>query len=366
MRWIIIFTVLLSVDSTLAQAYFEKALEYRQKIGILAAHRGVMAHLPRNVAYAGELSLLFRTRGHKAYQKSYRFPTYGAALFYGSIGSNVIMGNFLGIYGFSDLPMIKIRSYHMDFRISLGLGYNGNTYDPVSNPLNVALASKLNGIICFAIKNNVHFGKNALTFGLDLTHFSNGAFKVPNFGINMPYLFLGYARTIVPVDPLKFAQGEAPTVPMSLPYKRWIYSAMFTFNGKQSMPIGGKRYPVYGLNLSGKYFFNHKAGLELDIDVFSKQAILDYQPYIKKSQWDIIQVGAYAAYLVPLDRFHFVFGMGAYLRDKYSPEDPVYHRIGARYYLKNGILFNVTLKTHFARADLLEYGIGYTFNYRKR
>jgi hypothetical protein len=77
-----------------------------------------------------------------------------------------------------------------------------------------------------------------------------------------------------------------------------------------------------------------------------------------------LQIGAYAAYLVPLDRFHFVFGMGAYIRDKYSPEDPVYHRIGARYYLKNGIIFNLTLKSHFARADYLEYGIGYTFNYK--
>ncbi|MFM7566066.1 MAG: hypothetical protein ACKO4K_04915, partial [Flavobacteriales bacterium] len=89
-------------------------------------------------------------------------------------------------------------------------------------------------------------------------------------------------------------------------------------------------------------------------------------PYIEKRQIDLLQVGAYAAYLVPMDRFHFVFGMGAYLRDKYSPEDPLYHRIGARYACKNGLLLNFTLKTHWARADYLEYGLGYMFKYRKK
>ena len=349
------------------QGYFENALEYRQKMGFLAAHRGVMAHMPKNAAHAGELSVLFRSRGHKAYQKAYRFPTYGVTLFYGQVGNQALLGNFVGTYGYAELPMISFRNYRMDFKLGLGMGYNGHPYDPVNNPLNVALATKINGLMCLAVKSSYQFRKNTITASLDITHFSNAAFKVPNFGINMPFLSLGYARTLVAVNPLKYDPYEGePTVPMSLPYKRWLYSATFTFNGKQMMPIGGRRYPVFGLNLSAKRFFNHKAGLELDLDLFSKQAILDYQPYINKSQWDILQVGAYAAYLVPLDRFHFVFGMGAYLRDKYSPEDPVYHRIGARYYLKNGLMFNLTLKTHFARADLLEYGIGYTFNYRTK
>lgn len=367
MTWRFFAVLCLFTGNYFAQQYFEKAIEYRQKIGFLAAHRGVMAHLPKDIAHAGELSLLFRSRGHKSYQSKYRYPTYGTSLFFGTVGNNKVLGKFMAVYGFADIPMVRVQNYHMDFRLSLGLGYHNTPYDPSTNPMNVALGSEFNGIICLGMKHNYHFGKNAITFGIDLTHFSNAAFTVPNFGINVPYLSLGYARTIAPVDAMKFnpVDGE-PLTPMSMPYKRWLYSATFMFNGKQLMPIGGRRYPVYGLNLSAKRIFNHKAGLELDVDFFSKQAILDYQPYIHKSQWDILQIGAYAAYLVPLDHFHFVFGMGAYIRDKYSPEDPVYHRIGVRYYLRNGIILNLTLKSHFARADYLEYGVGYTFNYRQR
>jgi hypothetical protein len=115
-----------------------------------------------------------------------------------------------------------------------------------------------------------------------------------------------------------------------------------------------------------RYFGPRKAGFEGGFDIISKQAILDYKPEIEKSQWDILQLGVFAGYLLPLDQFHFVFGMGAYIKDKYQPEDPVYHRVGMRYYFKNGLNAQLQLKTHWARADYVEWGVGYTFNYRSK
>ena len=365
MRLNFLFFILGLSGASIAQTNFEHAIEYRQKLGFLAAHRGVMAHMPKNLAVAGEFSYVFRTRGFKAYQRVYKFPAYGATLFYGQVGNQELLGNFTGAYGFAELPMVSFRNYRMDFKLGLGLGYNANPYHPVNNPLNVALATKINGLMCLSIKSSYSFRKNSFNAGLDITHFSNAAWKVPNFGINMPFISVGYARALNSVPYFDSYEGDVMT-PMGLPYDRWLYSATAILSAKQMMPIGGRRYPVYALNLSAKHFFGYKAGLELALDLISKQAILDYQPYIVKSQLDILQVGAYAAYLVPLDRFHFVFGMGAYLRDKFSPEDPLYHRIGARYYLKNGLLLNLTLKTHWARADYLEYGIGYTFNYKNK
>ena len=39
----------------------------------------------------------------------------------------------------------------------------------------------------------------------------------------------------------------------------------------------------------------------------------------------------------------------------------MYHRVGLRYVFANGININLVLKSHWARADYVEYGIGYTF-----
>lgn len=370
MRQIFAFLIIFLCYGAKAQNHLEQAIEYRQKLGFLAAHRGVMAHMPRSAAWAGEISYVLRTKGFKAYHWAYKFPTFGATLFYGQVGNQAILGNYIGTYGFTELPMISFRNYRMDFKFGLGLGYNGHPYDPINNPNNVAVGSTVNGMMCMAIKSTYSYKRNAFTLGLDITHFSNAAWKVPNFGINMPFVSIGYARTLKSLPQFNSFEGDK-FVPMNLPIKerkfhRWFYSATAIVSAKQMMPVGGKRYPVFGLNASAKRFFGYKAGLELDLDVISKQAILDYQPLITKSQWEILQVGVFAAYLVPLDQFHFVFGMGAYVKDKYSPEDPFYHRIGARYYFKNGLLINFTLKSHWARADYMEYGIGYTFNYRSK
>jgi hypothetical protein len=246
----------------------------------------------------------------------------------------------------------------MAFRLGCGLGYTNKIYDPISNPKNVAVSTHFNAMMNFAVKSTYRIKNHSIVLGLDITHFSNGAFKVPNYGINMPYLSLGYAYAFRKAQPIE---------PIEMKFQKRIeLSAMGIYSMKEVMPIGGKKYPVYAINIAARRFFNHKAGMEVDLDIISKQAIMAYLPYTQKTQLSIIQVGLYMAYLVPFDKFHFVFGMGTYLRDKYKPEDFLYHRIGCRYQFRNGLMANFTLKTHFARADYFEFGLGYTFKTWKK
>jgi hypothetical protein len=39
--------------------------------------------------------------------------------------------------------------------------------------------------------------------------------------------------------------------------------------------------------------------------------------------------------------------------------------VGMRYRFDNGLLLNLVLKSHWAKADYVEWGVGYTFNYSK-
>ena len=345
--------------SLFAQTSNEQGIEIRQKVGFLAAHKGIMAHLPVELGKAVEISYYQHTRGNKKWHHAYRYPTIGATLFIGSVGNNEILGRYIGSYGFAELPMIKLKNYEFNWKLGCGFGYTNRKYDPVENPKQIAIGSHVDAMICVGVKSIYRFKQNSVTFGLDLTHFSNAAFQVPNFGINLPYVSIGYGHRFGKEKPF------IETHKFQNPNKKWLYSAQGIFSMKQVMPIGGKRYPVYACGLSARRFFNHKAGLELTLDVISKQAIQAYEPLVEKTQLRMIQMGLYAAYLVPFDHFHFVFGMGAYIRDYYKPEDPVYHRIGMRYQFTNGLVANFTLKTHFGRADYLELGLGYTLNYKK-
>lgn len=352
-----LLTVLLLTFSSLAQSDREWGIEYRQKLGFLAAHRGVMGHLAENHAWAGELTYFQQTKGQKQWHKECRYPIIGATLFGGSVGSDRILGTFWGAYSFIEFPFVKTQHFEFLGKLGSGLGYGTKVFDAENNPKNVAMSSHLNALICFGLKTHFIFDRNKITFGLDMTHFSNGASKVPNLGVNLPYLSLGYARTIrkTTVDTL--------ILPTIVPLKKWLFGMTLIGSFKETFPTGGKKYPVFGLNANLRWFSKPKVGFEAAFDVISKQAILNYKKEIDKTQWDILQMGVYIGYLLPLDQFHFAIGMGVYVKDKYQPEDFMYHRVGMRYNFQNGIHAQVILKSHWARADYVEYGIGYTINY---
>ena len=151
-----------------------------------------------------------------------------------------------------------------------------------------------------------------------------------------------------------------------MPFKKWLFGVTLIGSSKETFPTGGKQYPVFAVSTSFRWFSKPKVGVEVAFDVISKQVIFNYKKEIQKTQWDILQMGLYIGYLVPFDNLHLTIGMGTYVKDKYQPEDFMYHRVGMRYYFKNGINTQIILKSHWARADYVEWGIGYTFNYVKK
>jgi hypothetical protein len=330
-------------------------IEVRQKMGFLAAHRGAIAHVPNRIGMPFELVWYRKPSGNKQWHTAYRFPEHGITLFHGSVGNDSILGKFTGVYGFVQIPIIRpTNHFRLDWQFGSGLGFTPKIYDPIKNPKNIAIGSHINGMMCLGIYSKYYFGRNKISLGFDITHFSNGAFGVPNLGINMPYISMSYARNIG-----KLKVNEK-VFPLPEKYRSWNIGATAIFIVKESYNDNPKKYPVFGLNLHTRKVFRPKVGMEVSLDLISKQAIKAYFPEIPKTQWQIFQMGIFAAYILPLDHFHFVFGMGAYIKDKFKPEDPVYHKIGMRYQFNNGLIAQWVLKTHFGRADYLEAGIGYS------
>ena len=359
-RLVVLLNLLFSVSFVDAQMKSEYGFEFRQKLGFLAAHRGTLGHLPQESAKAMEFTYLVQTRGSKKWHTAYREPKVGATLFVGSVGNNDLLGRYIGLSGFAELPMLKFKKIEWNWKMGFGLGYTTKTFDPIYNPKNNAIASKINAMIVIGTKVNYNFGRNFMTMGLDITHFSNAAFKVPNFGINLPYLSLGYGRKLSKQENINSA------VISLIPLKRWSFGALGIFSMKEMNPIGTQRFPVFGLNLFARKIYSHKAGSELSLDLFSKQSILGVEPLVPKSQLSIIQAAIFAGYILPFERFSFIFGAGGYIRDVYKPDGPVYFRIGSRYQFPKGLLLNFTLKSHFAKADYMELGIGYSLNFKKK
>lgn len=357
MRYILLFILLFSTASAEAQSIGNNEIwaEGKFKAGFLAAHRGMIGHLPTEHAFAGELTYLIQSKGQKEWHNYYRKPTYGATAFFGSVGNRELLGHYIGGYAFMNFPLIKQKFYTFSFKMGTGLGYGTKVYDPEDNILSAAVSTHVNAMIVLGVESRFVFGNNSAVVGLDMTHFSNGSTQVPNLGLNIPYVSLGYGRRLQ-------ASNYCDTCLVArLGKQRYFFGALAIGSVSTNFPTGSKQRPVYAMSLFARKMIGEKGGMEVSFDVMSKQSNMDLKPDVPKTQLDLIQLGAFVGFIMPLDHLHFVLGMGAYVRDKFKPVDPFYHRLGLRYVFDNGLNVGVVLKSHWARADYVEYGIGYSF-----
>lgn len=353
MRNLCTLLLVLTSITSFGQKFEDAWVEVRGKMGFLAAHRSIMGHLPTNHAYALEVSYLLQTKNRKNWHTAYNHPTLGVTGFAGSAGNNELLGYYFGAYGFVNLPFVNRKHYMLSAKLGCGLAYGTKYYNPETNILGMAVSTPISAQIVLALEQRFKFGNHSITAGIDMTHFSNAATKVPNLGLNLPYVSLGYGYRI--------HRSIDTTVRIHDFVKSWEFGAMAIASRKEVFPTGGRKYPIFGLNIFARRYFRPKTGMEVSFDIMSNQSIMDYHSDVPKRQMEIIQLGVFVGYLLPFDKFHLITGMGVYVRDKFKPDELLYHRVGMRYVFNNGININLVLKSHWARADYAEFGLGYTF-----
>lgn len=338
-------------------------LSVKQKSGFLAAHRGVMSHLPKESIFGAEVSLARHLGAKKQWHVRYKQPYVGVTFYGSTLGNNELLGQAFGSYAFIEFPFNNGKRHQVTGKLGCGLGYVTKVFDQETNSKNVAISTPLNALICMGIEGHVQLAeRHQLIYSFDLTHLSNGSTKVPNLGLNMPNFGLGYAYRLKNEQYLIVLTNQTPQ-PF---FKEWKLHLLGVLSVKEIFPTSGKKYPIYAVSVMGRRFFRPKVGMEVALDLMSKQSVFGYKGYVPKTQWSIFQIGVYAGYALPLDHLQIVLGMGAYVKDRYQPDGALYHRVGMRYQFNNGITANLVLKSHWAKADYIEYGIGYTFKYQKK
>ena len=138
---LIVLFLLINVFGFRAQV--SEGFNIRLKTGFLAAHRGVLSHLPNQTALATELSYYKRLKDRKSWARHFNYPTIGAALFFGSVGNNEVLGRYMALYGFADVPILLRNNFEINWRLGSGLGYTNRIYDPILNPKNMIIQKKL-------------------------------------------------------------------------------------------------------------------------------------------------------------------------------------------------------------------------------
>ena len=128
----------------------------------------------------------------------------------------------------------------------------------------------------------------------------------------------------------------------------------------------GPKY--YAAIFSSTYFFpaKHKSDLGLGLDFFydNSLSIKNSRETGDSAQSANFRPGIHGSYQLKVASIGILFDMGFYPYSEYKGDGLFYHRIGVRYYFKN-LFACINLKTHYARADFIEWGVGWNLNLKK-
>jgi hypothetical protein len=149
----------------------------------------------------------------------------------------------------------------------------------------------------------------------------------------------------------------------NLPKKHYI-ELIASGGTKTDDQVTGKYYAVSTFVADYKYAFCRKYAYGGGVDFFYDEALGPNKVADEGGEYtraDLYQVGVHGLFHVRYSRLNVILNVGAYALAEYYKYSRVYSRIGLRYEIMPDVLLNFSLKSHYAIADYLEWGIGYRF-----
>jgi hypothetical protein len=334
--------------------------------GFIIPHHESVTHLIQGHSLGSHLYVNRKMDGSKYWHRAYNFPECGIDISAINSGNTKELGSQYSSSYLVNLPLnrgrhmqnnsalINRKFYHW-IGLGIGLGYSTQRWDLEYNHRAPMLGSRLNAAISFQYSLRlVAFSFGEFRAGFRVLHFSNGAFQLPNLGTNNAGIFLSYSTA-------KHSHIKVQTIPAPS-IERYIWSAGIVSGLKEILPPNGRKYIASVLSFLGEKRISYKSAFGVGADVLfdaSSIALAEQRSGSKQEVSRAIQVGGLLSYSLFFDRLSFKMQQGFYLRDEFRINGSLYHRFGLRYSIGRSMYAQLTLKTHFAKADYGELGIGY-------
>lgn len=334
-------------------------IDARGYYGFVIAHHKSMQHMTDSHFPCFELDIASQTNGKQLWEQLFKYPQKGLGVFYSDLGNSKILGNVVAVYPYLNFNLTKGKRINLYFRFACGLGYLTKRFDAETNYKNIAIGSHVNAFLQIMYEMRWAITQRfTLTAGIGMSHLSNGAFKTPNLGINIPTLTMGVSYRLYK-PPLALIKRDIPKCD-----KRWQFTIMGHFGLSELYPADGKKYTAY--ILSG--YFMKPLGLKREIgigtDVFYDNAIVKYMQKSDstiQNKWESIRPGLSFVYKMNFSHLSFIAQIGSYLYAKDNSDGYIFDRVALQYTLKNHFVIQLGLKTHLTTADMVEIGFGYKF-----
>ena len=314
-----------------------------------------------------------QTTGDKLWQQLYKYPNWGIGVSVIDFHNPEEIGVPLAFYGFFNAPFKRWQKVSFNYEMGFGATFNWKSFNPVNNKYNIAIGAGVSFQIDAGL--NLHYNltnRIELVSGFSLTHYSNGALKKPNFGIN----------TIAPEVGLKYNFYDRPAfhkqeVPIFIKKNEWLFSA---FGGAKNVIFDsvnidirekyeGVFFPVFGIsttyNRQISYMSKIGAGMTFSYDGSVNAQIAVYNNEldpVDSPLSDKIQISIYPSYELVIDKLSVIIQPAFYIyRKNFKDQSPVFHqRIGIKYHISDNIFAGITLRDYsFHVSDFIEWTLAY-------
>jgi hypothetical protein len=350
-------------DSTAKLVFSKPSILASVHMGYLVPHGAQLKGLAKRHSREVNVNLEWITNGKQDWHHVYNRPFIGLDLWASDPGNQDILGLQFSAAPYLRIPFNKNEFFSNSIKLIAGVGYMSKVWDIDSNTKAIFVGSHFNAAlgveyhIDLKVSEHIQMGT-----GLRFSHFSNGAFRTPNKGTNLASTFL--AIRYVPSNNNRTARLKNESREVDMPTKRWRTTVFGTWGMKEIVtPFQGK-YISYSLNLASTYKVGEKVSLGASLDYFYTSSILAILEDLNRegvSRKYNNRVGLAGVFNLNFDRWFMEISTGVYVHDRAKINGAIYSRYGLYYVIAEHWTLGARLKTHFAKADNFELGLGWTF-----
>jgi hypothetical protein len=320
--------------------------------GFIIPHTSEIVPVSYTKPFGFELSLNKLSTSYESWRIFNCYNSKGVQFNYYNFQYPKVLGSAFVLSVFTE-PIISVGSrYILTIKAGTGLSYHTKIYDYYTDTLNKFFSTRISFPLYLMLRFKYRIGDNYyLTFSGSYNHISNGAVRVPNFGMNFPTLLAG----------LEYYNRPFQKPPKNA-YPRKVYQEQSGFFTAQLLAGYKVVYsePVYAYGFGTRftwqkwYHYALNAGAEIIIDGGVRRMIeienksFDYKRFAITGGQDFI-----------FGKVFFTQYFGIYLYSPYKAKSIIYQKYELTYSFLRQLSAGFYLKAYTSDAELF----GLCFNY---
>jgi Lipid A 3-O-deacylase (PagL) len=345
--------IFLLPNQIFGQIEYNASIGIKPQYGFLVAHRPSVLYLAQQHVPSVEIFYQQNPKS-KSLNEIYNTPKLGYALNLLDFRNSKYLGKAISLDRYVEIQ-INRKKGKIIAHLGAGVGCLTKSFDRIERNKNIAIGSKLNMHLSIGANYEREVGRVLISCGFVFNHYSNGSFKTPNLGLNVPALQLGagyiFSRKLISEnkEKINFVKCNYITINSSYGIKETYDSydqkfSIYTTGAAYNREISPKSILIGGLDI----IYNQSLNARIKFDLLPEP----------KNKLQLTQLGVNIGYGLKLNNLHLVFQSGFYAISQYKGDGLIYSRLSSRYYMNDKFFLLLALKTHFAKADYGEIGLG--------